>query len=483
MNEIESLQPERLWYYFARLCKIPRPSKHEKAVVEYIENFAKQNGLDYSKDQIGNIAVRKSGSNGKENAPIIVLQSHVDMVPQKNNDKKHDFTKDPIIPVIDGEWVKADKTTLGADNGIGVAAMLAILENNNLNIGPVEALFTIDEETGMTGAFNLTDNFVKGKIMLNLDSEEDNIIFVGCAGGLDANIKFHYLEEAVPENSSCFEIIVKGLTGGHSGIDIHKERGNSIKILNRILWHATKNFGLRLSSFEGGSLRNAIPREAKAVFTIDQSTEADFKEFFNEKVKVIKKEFQQNEPTLEIILYETDQPYTLLCEDVQHNLLNAIYACPNGVMRMSPTIPEVVETSNNLAIISMKDGVITIQCLLRSSVESSKQNLSNMIDSVFTLAGADVSFEGEYPGWNPDPNSKILKIASNVFHEVNNKKTEVEVIHAGLECGIIGAKYPGMDMISFGPTIIGAHSPDEKVYIPAVEKFWKTLLRILEKVS
>ena len=483
MKGIQNLKPERLWYYFSKLCEIPRPSKHEKKVIDYIENFAVQNGLDYKIDQTNNIIIKKPAKDGNEDKPIVVLQSHVDMVPQKNNDKKHDFLKDPIIPVIDGEWIRADKTTLGADNGIGVAAMMAILESDTISHGPIEALFTIDEETGMTGAFYLEDNFVEGRILLNLDSEEDETICIGCAGGMDANIKFHYIEEAIPENSCAFEIIVKGLKGGHSGIDINKERGNAIKILNRILWHASKNFGLRLSNIEGGSLRNAIPRESKAVFIIDKEAEDDFKLFFDDKVKTIQSEFEFNDPGLEILLNETDQPYTLINANIQHKLINAIYACPNGVIQMSQNMPGVVETSTNLASISMNNGEIIIQCLLRSAIDSAKRSLANMMDSVFTLAGADISFEGEYPGWKPVPDSEILKITSEVFRKENGKDPEIEVIHAGLECGIIGAKYSGIQMVSFGPSITGAHSPDEKVHINSVLKFWNVLVKILESIK
>ncbi len=480
---LENLSPERLWYYFAQLCKIPRPSKHEGQVVAFIEDFAKQNNLAYEKDEVGNVVIRKGASPGMENKPVVVLQSHVDMVPQKNNDKKHDFTKDPIKPVVENGWVRADKTTLGADNGIGVAAMLSVLEDKNIKHGPLEALFTIDEETGMTGAFSLKENFVKGRVLLNLDSEEDGVICVGCAGGLDGNVQFHYIEELVPKYADAFQLEIKGLVGGHSGVDIHKERGNAIKILNRFLWYASKSFGLRLSLIEGGSLRNAIPREARAVFTIDNGVVNDFKEFVNTERKIVIDEFIHNEPDLQVVLSPTEQPFTLIQENVQHSLLNALYACPNGVIRMSSAMPGVVETSTNLAKIAMQNGVIEIQCLLRSAIESAKNNVANMIDSVFTLAGADVSFDGEYPGWKPDPGSQILKTTVGVFKELNGTEPEVEVIHAGLECGIIGARYPGMDMVSFGPTITGAHSPDEKVEIKSVEKFWSSLVNILMKVN
>lgn len=483
MSTITQLNPKRLWYLFNQLCEIPRPSKHEQQVVAFIEDFAKKQGLDYKKDKEGNVIIRKPATENMEGKPTVVLQSHVDMVPQKNNDKKHDFLTDPITPVVDGEWVRADKTTLGADNGIGVAAMLAVLEDKTLTHGPVEALFTTDEETGMTGAFALSENFVNGKVLLNLDSEEDGVVCLGCAGGIDANIAFHYIEDHVPEKSVAYTVTVKGLAGGHSGIDIHKERGNAIKILNRILWHASKDYGLRLASLEGGSLRNAIPREAQAIVVVNEGIKDEFKNFVSNKVDIIKKEMEFNEPDMVIGLIESEQPYTLICEDIHHKLLNALYACPNGVIRMSKTMPGIVETSTNLAHISMKEGVIEIQCLLRSAVDSAKRNLANMIDSVFTLAGADVSFDGEYPGWKPDHQSNILKTVQKVFKEQNGKEAVIEVIHAGLECGIIGAKYPGMEMISFGPTISGAHSPDEKVQVPSVEKFWNILLGILASIN
>ena len=483
MNEIENLAPELLWKHFSKLCEIPRPSKYEDKVVEYIEGFARENKLDYSRDSVGNIIIRKSASSGMEKSPIVVLQSHVDMVPQKNNDKNHDFLVDPITPVIDGDWVRADKTTLGADNGIGVASMLAILESDNIKHGPVEALFTIDEETGMTGAFELSDDFVKGRILLNLDTEDENEICIGCAGGMDTNIKFHYLEEPVPNNMSSYEIVIKGLQGGHSGIDIHLERGNAIKILTRILWQASKIYGLRLSYIEGGNMRNAIPRESKAVVVVEEAAKNDFITFFKEKENLIKTELKLNEPALEISITETEQPYTLLCSDIQHKLLNALYACPNGVIRMSKAMPGVVETSTNLAIVHMEDGIISVNCLLRSAINSAKRNLGNMIDSVFTLAGADVSFEGEYPGWTPDTKSSTLNIASTIYSKMFGKQPEIVVVHAGLECGIIGAKYSGIDMISFGPTIKNAHSPDEKVNIKSVGNYWNFLLEVLKNIK
>jgi dipeptidase D len=482
-SNILSLKPESLWYQFARLCEIPRPSKKETQVLAYIENVAKTLGLPYKKDQVGNIVISKPATKGKEHVKTLILQSHVDMVPQKNNDKVHDFSKDPIIPMVDGDWVKADKTTLGADNGIGAAAMLAILENKELEHGPIEALFTIDEETGMTGAFNLSEGFLNGRMMLNLDSEEDGVICLGCAGGLDANIKFHYIEEAVPGHSIAYELTVKGLKGGHSGIDIHKGLGNAIKILNRLLWQASKDFGIRLASMKGGSLRNAIPREASAIITMDQGMQSEFEKDFADKVAGIKNEFLANEPGLTILLEPTEQPYTLIYEDVQHKLLNAIYACPNGVIGMDKKIPGVVETSTNLAFVGMENGELMVQCLLRSSVDTAKWDLANMVDSVFNLAGADVSFEGEYPGWEPDFDSQLLKTVQSVFKNQKGSEAETEVIHAGLECGIIGAKYPGMQMVSCGPTIHGAHSPDERVHIQSVANFWDLLVNVLKSIQ
>lgn len=482
MHTLTDLNPKALWNYFDQICQIPRPSKHEAKMTEFVKSFGLSKGLKTHVDDAGNVIISKPATPGYENRKGVILQSHLDMVPQKDKDVDHDFEADPIKTSIEDGWVRADRTTLGADNGIGVASMLAILDANDLTHGPLEALFTVDEETGMTGAFQLAPGILKGHILLNLDSEDENELFIGCAGGLDANIKLHYIDEHVPRNSVAYQIHVSGLKGGHSGLDIHLGRGNAIKILNRILWIASKDFGIRISEFNGGSLRNAIPRDASAIITLDANSEKDFVATFEKLVGEIKDELRFVESNLDIQAEQTEIPFTVIEEDAHHLFLNSVYGCPNGVIRMSDAMPGVVETSTNLSIVNMEHGIMNIQCLLRSSVDSAKTNLANMIDSVFHLANGDISFDGGYPGWNPNPDSAVLEVMKDSFKQLKGKLPEIKVIHAGLECGIIGAKYPKLDMISFGPTIRDPHSPTEKVNIKSVENYWNLLLLTLKNI-
>jgi len=479
-NILGSLQPAALWNHFEAICSIPHPSKFEKQLGDYIVAWAKGLGLETIVDEVGNVIIRKPATPGMEDRKGIVLQGHIDMVPQKNSDTVHDFEKDPIIPWIDGEWVKAKGTTLGADNGIGVAAAMAVLEAKDLVHGQIEALFTIDEETGMTGAFGLKAGLLTGEILMNIDTEEEGDLCVGCAGGTNANIKFKYSDEAVAPGSEAFKISVTGLKGGHSGVDIHLERGNSNKILNRILWHAHKNFGLRLASIEGGSLRNAIPRESFAVVTITKDKVEALKKYVTEFLAIVTNEYKGVETDIKITMETAPLPATVIDLRSTFNLLNAIYATPNGVIRVSQDMKGLVETSTNLAIVKSEKNEINVKCLLRSSVDSAKIDLERMIECVYNLAGAESVFDGQYPGWKPNMDSAILKEMVAAYEKQFGNKPHISAIHAGLECGLLGGVYKNWDMISFGPTINFPHSPDEKVNVPSVKKFWDFLVETLK---
>ncbi|MEI6898604.1 MAG: aminoacyl-histidine dipeptidase [Bacteroidota bacterium] len=481
-NEILNLEPKTLWKNFYSLTQIPRPSKKEEKAREFVVAFGKNLGLETIVDEVGNVIIRKPATPGMENRKGVIFQGHLDMVPQKNSDKVHDFEKDPIDAWIDGEWVKARGTTLGADNGMGVAAAMAVLESKDIPHGPVEALFTIDEETGMAGAFGLKPGILQGDILMNLDSEDEGELYIGCAGGTNGNIKFTYQEAQVPAGMLALKISVTGLKGGHSGVDIHLGRGNSNKILNRFLWHASKAFGLRLSSIDGGSLRNAIPRESFAVVAIPADKKVDLLKFLVDFATKAKKELSAVEPDMKMEAVAVDLPSFLIDEKTQNGLFNAIYGCPNGVIRMSNEMEGLVETSTNLAIFKSENKEITVRCLLRSSVDSAKEDLENMMQSVFELAGATIIFDGQYPGWKPNPDSPILKAMLEIYSNQFGKTPKVTAIHAGLECGLLGGVYPKWDMISFGPTIRFPHSPDEKVNIETVKKFWDFLVETLKFV-
>lgn len=481
-NQLNELTPEALWRNFESLTNIPRPSKSEAKVVEFAVNFAKKLALTCKTDEVGNVVISKPATKGNEHKPTVVLQAHLDMVPQKNSATVHDFEKDPIQAYVDGDWVKAKGTTLGADNGIGVAAALAVLESTDIPHGPLEVLLTIDEETGMSGAFNLKGDMLKGLILINLDSEEEGELCIGCAGGMNTSGTFTFKPEAIPDGSKAFKLTLTGLKGGHSGVDIHLGRGNANKIMNRFLWKASREFGLRIAKIEGGNLRNAIPRESFVNIVIPSANEKAFNTFVDEFRKMINYELSSVEPDIAFEVDADNIPSSIIEKAVQDRFLNAVYAIPNGVIRMISDLPEVVETSTNLAIIKSENNTIEIRCLLRSSVDSAKYDLSYAMTSVFELAGATVKHEGSYPGWKPNNDSAILQTMKKVYQDKFGKSAVVNVIHAGLECGIIGDACKGMDMISFGPTIRHPHSPDEKVNIPSVEKFWKYLVAILKSV-
>ena len=482
-QEIRNLEPKALWNKFADLNAVPRPSKKEERVIAFMMEFGQKLGLPTVKDHVGNVIIKKPATPGMENRKTIVMQSHLDMVHQKNNDTNFDFDTQGIEMYVDGDWVRAKGTTLGADNGLGVATIMAILESTDIPHPAIEALFTIDEETGMTGAMGLQGGMLDGEILLNLDTEEDDEIDIGCAGGVDVTATRSYNEEETPEGSVGYTITVKGLKGGHSGMDIHKGLGNANKIMNRLLFDGFENFGLQISEISGGSLRNAIPRESVAKVIIaaiyDEAFVFDMQEIINE----IKAEFKTMEPNLTIEIVKSDStPAKVMDLGVQEGLLRAIYAAHNGVYRMSADMADLVETSNNIARVIVKDGEISIQNLTRSSVESSKFDLANALRSAYELFGCEVEFTGSYPGWTPNVKSEILDVLTSIYEKQNGAKPNVVACHAGLECGILGTNYPNMDMISFGPTIHGAHSPDERASISSAQKYWKFVLEILQNI-
>ncbi|MFY9154177.1 MAG: aminoacyl-histidine dipeptidase [Prolixibacteraceae bacterium] len=483
-NEISKLMPTAVWENFYQLTRIPRPSHHEEQIQKFIVDFGLSLGLETVKDEVGNVIIRKPATSGMEKRKGVILQGHLDMVPQKNSDKDHDFAKDPIETIIDGEWVRANGTTLGADNGIGVAAAMAVLAAKDLIHGPVEALFTATEETGMDGANGLKSGMLKGDILINMDSEDEGELYVGCAGGEDANVQFNFTVVPVPADSISFKLNVTGLKGGHSGLDINLGRGNANKIFFRLLKEAYKVCGLRLSSIQGGNLRNAIPREAFGIVTVPYKTADKLVGLIAGMTTVIKRELSGTEPFLKIELSKTEMPESLIDQQTQLNLTHAIVACPNGAIRMSDSMPGLVETSTNLAIVRSDMGTktISISCLMRSSVDTARAELGSRIESVFSLAGAQVSFRGGYPGWKPNMDSPILKTMQEVYNNKFGRIPEIKAIHAGLECGILGGTYSHWDMISFGPTIRFPHSPDEKVNIVSVSKFWDFLVETLKNI-
>ncbi len=481
-TEIRQLQPQQLWTKFADLNAVPRGSKKEERVIAFMKDFGKTLGLNTIEDEVGNVIIKKPATSGMESRTTIVMQSHLDMVHQKNGDTNFNFDTQGIVMYVEGDWVRAKGTTLGADNGLGVATIMAILESTDIPHPAIEALFTIDEETGMTGAMGLKGGLLSGGILLNLDTEEDNEIGVGCAGGIDVTATRTYNEEETPEFKIGYKITVKGLQGGHSGMQIHEGLGNANKIMNRVLFDGFENYGLRISEIDGGSLRNAIPRESNAIVAIDAVHEDAFLLEIALISNVLKKELKTMEPDLEINISKIDTPKYIMDLGVQEGLTRALYAAYNGVYRMSADIPELVETSNNIARVLVKDGHIHIGCLTRSSVESSKMDLANTLRATFELTGCEVEFSGDYPGWTPNMDSAILKVMTELYEDLNDEKPHVAACHAGLECGILGTNYPEMDMISFGPNIKGAHSPDERVQISSVQKYWKFVLEILKGI-
>jgi dipeptidase D len=482
MSDIRNLEPKQLWNYFHDITQIPHPSKKETKIVEYIKEFGKNNNLETVVDEVGNVIIRKPATKGMENRKGVIFQTHLDMVPQKNSDKKHDFEFDPIETIINDEWVKANGTTLGSDNGIGVAAALSVLAAKDLVHGPLEALFTIDEETGMTGAFGLKKGLLKGDILMNLDSEDEGELYVGCAGGIDVSAVKSYAEEASPKGMIAYKIIIKGLKGGHSGVDIALGRANSNKLMFRFLMQAEADFGIRMAEASGGDLRNAIPRESYSVILVPEIKADEFEDFITGYDKMYKAEFAETEPDLLFTCEKTELPEKVMNQGDQYRIIRAVFICPNGVIRMSQAMKGLVETSNNLAIVKCKNGRFEAYNLTRSSVDSAKEATAWKIAAVFHLINAEVKLEGGYPGWKPNMQSPILQTMSNIYKEMYGRVPEIKAIHAGLECGLIGGVYPNLDMISFGPTIRFPHSPDEKVNIASVGKFWNFLVGTLKHI-
>lgn len=481
MNELENLKPQAIWKHFYSLTRIPRPSKKEGEIIQFMREFGENLGLETIVDEVGNVIIRKPATSGMENKKGVILQAHLDMVPQKNSDTDHDFEKDPIEAYVDGEWVTAKGTTLGSDNGMGVAAAMAVLESKELQHGPVEALFTIDEESGMTGAENLKPGLLKGDILLNMDSEDEGELYVGCAGGVDT-ISTYTMKRSDAQDSSGYKLIVKGLKGGHSGLDIHLNRGNACLIINKVLKTAAERLNVSLSSIDAGSLRNAIPREAFADVAVPTENANAFEAFITEAGNREKEIYREIDPGLSISVEKIEAPDTLIDKEIQTGLFEAVENCPNGVIKWSEDMPGVVETSSNLSIIKSDQDKIEILCLTRSAVDNERDRVAYEIAEVFRKNGAEVVHEGAYPGWKPNPESDILKVMKRVYDKDFGKVPAVKVIHAGLECGILGAAYPHWDMISFGPTIRYPHSPDEKVHIGTVEKFWKFLVETLTHI-
>ena len=481
-NEILQLEPRAMWKHFADLNAVPRPSKKEQRVIAFMKDFGNSLGLETIEDEVGNVIIRKPATPGMEDRVTIVLQGHLDMVHQKNADTDFDFDSQGIEMFVDGDWVKARGTTLGADNGIGVASAMALLASDDIPHPAIEALFTIDEETGMTGAMGLKGGLLRGDILLNLDTEDDDELTIGCAGGVDVTVTGSYKQEQPGPGDIAFTLSVKGLTGGHSGMDIHRGRGNANKLINRLLLSCAQQCGSRVASIDAGGLRNAIPREGSAIITVDESRVDALTRFVTDQAAILKSEYATTDPGLEILLDTAELPATVLNTDFQGKLLRAVSACPNGIFRMSPDVPDLVQTSNNLARLKVEDGEYKVMCLTRGSVDSEKMDLARAIQSTYELMGAEVECSGAYPGWAPRPSAPIVKLMSDLYQELFGEEAAVLACHAGLECGILGSNYPEMQMISFGPNIRGAHSPDEKVQISSVQKYWGLLLEALKRI-
>lgn len=478
---MKNLEPENVWHFFHDINQIPRPSKSEEKVIKYLTEFSTKNNLEFKIDTAGNVLICKPPTPGYEDHKIVILQAHMDMVCEKNSDVTFNFTTDPIQTYIEGDWLKAKGTTLGADNGIGMSMMLAVLSSPELKLPALECLFTVDEETGLTGAFALDNKLLKGEVLINLDSEDDGEIFVGCAGGIDTTSSLPYISEKSPTGYFAFSVSVKGLTGGHSGDDIEKGRGNANKILNRYLWNLNKMIDLRLHSFDGGNLRNAIPREATAFVSVPYSEKENIRVLLNHYIADLETELGENEPKIQLILESEKQPEFAIDKNTSNALLNLLYACPHGVIAMSKDMPDLVETSTNLASVKMQsDNTILITTSQRSSIDSSKYDIAHQVEAVMSLAGATSTHGDGYPGWKPNLKSEILKIAQASYKNLFQQEAKVRAIHAGLECGLYLEKYPHLDMISIGPQMYGVHSPDERLSISSTLKCWNWLVDILK---
>ncbi len=481
-TDIRKLSPEAVWNNFADLNAVPRASKKEAKVIKFIQDFGKKLGLKVHTDSVGNVIIKKPATKGMENRAVVALQSHLDMVHQKNADSDFNFETQGIEMYIDGDWVKAKGTTLGADNGIGVASIMTLLASTDIPHPQLEALFTIDEETGMTGALGLKGGLLDAEILLNLDTEEDNELTIGCAGGIDVTVKGKYKTTAVSKDTLAFKLQLKGLSGGHSGTEIHKGRANANKLMNRFLMEAGEKTTVQIHSVDGGSLRNAIPRESVAIVVIPTSQKGVFYNFVSAFEETVKDEYRSTDPGMQLIAENAEMPANVIDATTQDQILKGIYACPNGIYRMSPEIEGLVQTSNNVARVLIKDGEYSVLCLTRSSLNSEKMDEAKAIKSTFELIGAKVEYGGAYPGWAANPKASIVKLMSDKYTEMFKEKPLVNAVHAGLECGILGTNYPDMEMISFGPNIHGAHSPDERVQISSVQKFWGYFLEVIKSI-
>ncbi|ABO24718.1 aminoacyl-histidine dipeptidase [Shewanella loihica] len=482
MSTLSQLQPQALWQWFEQICAIPHPSKHEQALSQYIQNWAKDKQLSVVEDKVGNLIIKKPATPGMENRKIVALQAHIDMVPQKNADKVHDFEKDPIEAYVDGEWVKAKGTTLGSDNGIGMASVLAILGSDDIPHGPLEVLLTIDEEAGMTGAFGLEAGYLDAEILINTDSEQEGEIYMGCAGGVDAQITVPMVWQAAEPSLSTYTLTLSGLKGGHSGVNIHLGRGNANKLLARFLFNHADELALELTNFSGGSLRNAIPREASVSFMLPSENLPRLETLIQEYTDLVRQELAIADPDMLLTLSEIPAATQVMSEATQQTLIDLLNACPNGVMRMSDEIQGVTETSLNVGVITTEAESVSILCLIRSLIDSGREEVEGYLTALSNLAGAEVEFSGAYPGWKPDSSSPVMAIVKDTYESIYNKEPVIMVIHAGLECGLFKKPYPEMDMVSIGPTIRFPHSPDEMVLIETVEQYWKLLLAVLERI-
>lgn len=480
-DSVRQLEPGALWQHFADLNNIPRPSKKEERVIAFMKSFGQKLQLPTFVDEVGNVIIKKPATKGMEGKMTVVLQSHLDMVHQKNSDTTFDFDTQGIQMWVDGDWVKATGTTLGADNGIGVAAIMGLLTSTDIPHPALEALFTVDEETGMTGALALKGGLLDGQILLNLDTEEDNELTIGCAGGIDVTAMANYIPEAATKTEAC-RISLKGLKGGHSGVDIHKGRANANKLMNRVLLSLCEEMDVEIACIDGGSLRNAIPRESFAIILVDEEKKARTLEIIAQYDDILKQEYRITDPQLSLSITATEKPKSVIPNAFKLPFLRAVYACPNGIYRMSSNIEGLVQSSNNIARILVQDGKWTVQCLTRSDVDTEKMDLAKSIGCAFELAGGAIQLGGNYPGWTPRSDSPIVSLMRETYQELFNDAPHVNAIHAGLECGILGTNYPDIQMISFGPNIYGAHSPDEKVQISSVQKFWTYLLETLSRI-
>ncbi|RLV59555.1 aminoacyl-histidine dipeptidase [Parashewanella curva] len=482
MTALNQLYPQPLWQWFETICSIPHPSKHEQALSAHIQAWAKEKGLDFIEDKVGNLIIKKPASVGMENRKVVCIQAHLDMVPQKNSDKIHDFEKDPIEAYVDGDWVTANGTTLGADNGIGMSSALAILGSTDIKHGPLEVLLTIDEEAGMTGAFGLEAGVLEADILINTDSEQEGEIYMGCAGGVDAEITVPMTWEAVEPSQKAYKLTISGLKGGHSGVNIHMGRGNANKLLARFLFSHAEELSLELANFTGGSLRNAIPREAEVTFTIPEEKLARLQELSAFYQELVRAELAIADPDFTFTLSETETPKQVMAEESQDDFIALLNTCPNGVERMSDDVAGVVETSLNVGVISTETEHVSILCLIRSLIDSGRSQVEGNLTSLAQLADAEVEFSGAYPGWKPDNSSEVMALVNETYHDIYKKEPDIMVIHAGLECGLFKKPYPNMDMVSIGPTIRYPHGPDEKVLIETVGQYWELLLAVLERI-